>query len=116
MNGLFFEVNGDFLSIVATDGHRLARSSLHIESENISFILPYKSAKDIEKHLKTGQCEMRINSNNVSFVIGTSEITSKLIDGKFPDYRRVIPASNENKVIASRDQLKNSVSRAVVLA
>ena len=107
---------------VATEGHRLALSSSKMEGDNekergTQVILPRKGVMELQR-LLDGQNEIkvRLSDNHIQVKFETVSFTSKLIDGKFPEYGRVIPSNTENKLIASKNDLKTALSRAAILS
>ena len=121
LNGMLWEVESGVLRVVATDGHRLALCSLNADiqsNETLQVILPRKGVIEMARLL--------INDNeDVRVVIGTNHIratttdftfTSKLVDGKFPDYDRVLPKSTTKAVFGSREELKQAFSRTAILS
>lgn len=119
LNGLLLVVTGNELRVVSTDGHRLAYASEHLsESQTrIEVILPRKTIIELSRLLADNDdaLEVRLSPNQAVFRFGDIELVSKLIDGKFPDYERVIP-QNHNKVITiSRTTLLQSLHRAAIL-
>jgi DNA polymerase-3 subunit beta len=121
LNGLLLLVDGDELRAVATDGHRLAYTSTII-GENVAlpkqeFILPRKTVLELSRLLSDSDDPVSIEmmSNQIRFEFGNIVLVSKLIDGKFPDYERVIPANLKNQVVLNRATLLQSMSRAKIL-
>lgn len=121
LNGMLWEVESGVLRVVATDGHRLALCSLNADihsDETLQVILPRKGVIEMARLL--------INDNeDVRVVIGTNHIratttdftfTSKLVDGKFPDYDRVLPKTTTKSVFGSREELKQAFSRTAILS
>ncbi|MBM3390513.1 MAG: DNA polymerase III subunit beta [Betaproteobacteria bacterium] len=119
LNGLLLVVAGNEIRVVATDGHRLAYASEKL-SETLTrteVILPRKTILELSRLLADNDdaLEISLTPNQAIFRFGTVELVSKLIDGKFPDYERVIP-KNHNKVITlSRTVLLQSLHRAAIL-
>lgn len=95
LNGMLFETSGSVLRTVATDGHRLAVCSLDIGQElpDHSVIVPRKGVIELMRLLDGGDAllKLEIGSNNIRAHVGGFIFTSKLVDGRFPDYRRVLP-------------------------
>ncbi|GHU08218.1 DNA polymerase III subunit beta [Betaproteobacteria bacterium] len=121
LNGLLLLVDGSELRAVATDGHRLAYASMTI-GENISLprqelILPRKTVLELNRLLADNEdpVQIEMTSNQVRFQFGSITLVSKLIDGKFPDYERVVPASLKNFVSLNRSELLKSLTRAAIL-
>ena len=106
LNGIFIhltEAGGkNFLTGVATDSHRLSSSSLEIDSPSnpISFILPKKTVFQLCSLLSENneKLTIQIGENKIKFALGKTTLISKVIDGKFPDYKKVVPTNN-NKVL-----------------
>ena len=121
LNGLLLQVNEGELCCVSTDGHRLAlhRTPADVEtSEPISSIIPRKAINELGRLI--GSDDSRINlsvtSNHLQVSLGSLQMTSKLIDGKFPDFESVIPLDSDNVALVDRDQLKQALSRSAILA
>tara|TARA_B100001093_G_scaffold496664_1_gene542655 strand:+ start:4400 stop:5515 length:1116 start_codon:yes stop_codon:yes gene_type:complete len=119
LNGIFLhltEAHGrNFLTGVATDSHRLSSSSVEIENiDNFSsLILPRKTVFQLCSLLTefTDKLSMQISENKIKFTIGTIKLISKVIDGKFPDYKKVVPSSNEKALVLSSKDFINSIER-----
>jgi DNA polymerase-3 subunit beta len=120
LNGMLLEVAGNVLRTVATDGHRLAfcETSLEKEIGNAQqVIVPRKGVLELQRLLGTdGDVEIALGSNHVRAQIGDIRFTSKLIDGRFPEYGRVIPNDPPKKVQADRDLLRAAMQRAAILS
>ncbi len=121
LNGLLLLVEGSELRAVATDGHRLAFSSMSL-GEAVSLprqelILPRKTVLELNRLLADSEDPLQIDmaSNQICFKFGSISLVSKLIDGKFPDYERVIPSSLKNVVALNRTTLLQSMVRAAIL-
>lgn len=121
LNGLLLEIESGMLRAVATDGHRLALKEVAIKS-NVKdlqqIIVPRKGVMELVRLIdNTSQdLEVKISTNHIRFQIGHIRFTSKLIDGKFPDYERVIPKEIGNQLIADREVLRQSLTRASILS
>ena len=121
LNGLLLLVDGNELRAVATDGHRLAYASMPLEGEATSprqeLILPRKTVLELNRLLADSDEPLSIElaSNQIRFQFGQINLVSKLIDGKFPDYERVIPATLKNIVALNRVALLQSMVRAAIL-
>ena len=119
LNGIFLhltEAHGrNFLTGVATDSHRLSSSSIEIENiENFtSLILPRKTVFQLCSLLAESneKLSMQTSENKVKFILGKIKLISKVIDGKFPDYKKVVPAKNEKSLIVSSKDFINSIER-----
>ena len=121
LNGLLLEVAEKTIKAVATDGHRLAFDETDIKKsseETRQIIVPRKGVTELIRLLQTSQddANIRISKNHIQITSGNLSFTSKLIDGKFPDYQRVIPEISETVVTANREDLKNSLARASILS
>ena len=111
LNGVFLhitEAHGrNFLTGVATDSHRLSSSSLEIENTNdfSSLILPKKTVFQLCSLLTdtNDQLTVQTSENKIKFSIGKIKLVSKVIDGKFPDYKKVVPIDNKKLVVSSHD-------------
>ena len=121
LNGLLLLVDGNELRAVATDGHRLAYASMPLEGEATSprqeLILPRKTVLELSRLLADNDEPLLIElaANQIRFKFGQISLVSKLIDGKFPDYERVIPATLKNVVTLNRAALLQSMVRAAIL-
>ena len=119
LNGIFLhltEAHGrNFLTGVATDSHRLSSSSLEIDniSDFTSLILPRKTAFQLCSLLteSTEQLKMQTSENKIKFNLGNTKLISKVIDGKFPDYKKVVPTNNDKTLIVSSNEFINSIER-----
>ncbi len=119
LNGLLLMVDGKELRAVATDGHRLAFASVEIEADMVrqEMILPRKTVLELNRLLVDTDDVLHITlaPNQVRFAFGSVVLVSKLIDGKFPDYERVIPASLRNHMTVGRQTLMQAMQRAAIL-
>ncbi len=120
LNGLLVVVEGSQLKLVATDGHRLAYVSLEIGGKlaRQEVIVPRKTVIELAKLLGDTDDEVKIElaATQASFSFGSIELVSKLIDGKFPDYTRVIPTGHKNQLVAQREPLRQALQRAAILS
>lgn len=116
LNGLLIEQNGSSITTIGTDGHRLAVSSTDAECGSGSFILPNGAVAELAKLLDGGPVFMAVGDRTVSFDLGRIHLISKLIDGKFPDYNRVIPASNPHSALIDKQDFLSALSQASVFA
>lgn len=120
LNGLLLVAHNGELKLVATDGHRLAYASEEIGSQiqdRVEVILPRKTVLELSRQLADNDeaLEITLMPTQARFSFGDVEFVSKLIDGKFPDYERVIP-QNQNKTISlDRALLQHSLQRAAIL-
>jgi DNA polymerase III subunit beta len=119
LNGIFLhltESHGrNFLTGVATDSHRLSSSSLEIENtaDFTSIILPRKTVFQLCSLLAetSEQLTMHISENKIKFTIGKIKLISKVIDGKFPDYKKVVPSTNDKTLVVSSKDFISSIER-----
>ena len=119
LNGIFLhltEAHGrNFLTGVATDSHRLSSSSLEIDNTNnfTSLILPRKTVFQLCSLLTetSDQLVMQTSENKIKFSLGNMKLISKVIDGKFPDYKKVVPTTNDKTLIVSSKDFINSIER-----
>ncbi|MEO8249220.1 MAG: DNA polymerase III subunit beta [Burkholderiales bacterium] len=119
LNGILFVAEEKQLSLVATDGHRLAfaSSALDVDVPRQEVILPRKTVIELQRLLSDaeGAIEMRFATNQARFVFGDMEFVTKLVEGKFPDYNRVIPKSHKNHFTLGRAPLLASLQRTAIL-
>ena len=120
LNGILFIAEGKTLTLVATDGHRLALAQAQLEQDVPSkqeVILPRKTVLELQRLLKDEDTaiEMRFANNQAKFVFSKMEFVTKLVEGKFPDYNRVIPKNHKNVVVMGRAPLLASLQRAAIL-
>lgn len=119
LNGILFVAEGKQLSLVATDGHRLAFASatLDVEVPRQEVILPRKTVLEMQRLLSDaeGAIEMQFANNQAKFSFGGMEFVTKLVEGKFPDYNRVIPKGHKNTVTLGRAPLLASLQRTAIL-
>lgn len=119
LNGLMLLVEGKELRAVATDGHRLAYASVEIEADlpRQELILPRKTVLELNRLLLESEEALKITltTNQIRFAFGSVVLVSKLIDGKFPDYERVVPASLRNHMTVGRQTLMQAMTRAAIL-
>ena len=123
LNGILFVAEGKTLSLVATDGHRLAFASatLDVEVPKQEVILPRKTVIELQRLLSDAggdnqpQIAMQFANNQAKFTFGDMEFVTKLVEGKFPDYNRVIPKNHRNSVTLGRVPLLASLQRTAIL-
>jgi DNA polymerase III subunit beta len=120
LNGMLLEIDGQLLRAVATDGHRLALSEATLDSKaknSQQVIVPRKGVLELQRVLTPeGTASVAIGSNHVRAQIGDVRFTSKLIDGRFPEYSRVIPSAPAAAVRADRDVLRQALQRTAILS
>lgn len=121
LNGLLFEVSEQQLRAVATDGHRLSLAEVDLSS-SISgekhVILPRKGVQEMIRFLDDSDAEvqLQIGANHMRATLKDLTFTSKLIDGRFPDYNRVIPATQSKRVMVMRTPFRETLNRAAILS
>lgn len=119
LNGILFVAEGKKLSLVATDGHRLAFASaeLDVDVPKQEVILPRKTVLELQRLLsdKEGGIEMQFAANQAKFSFDGMEFVTKLVEGKFPDYNRVIPKNHKNIVTLGRVPLLASLQRTAIM-
>jgi DNA polymerase-3 subunit beta len=120
LNGLLMVVEDKSLKVIATDGHRLAYAAIALDAKlpRQEVIVPRKTVLELAKLLADSEDEVRVelSETQAAFGFGTIELVSKLVDGKFPDYTRVIPVGHKNKLSIGRDVLRQSLMRAAILS
>jgi DNA polymerase-3 subunit beta len=120
LNGLLVLVEDQQLRLVATDGHRLAYAAMALASNlpRQEVIVPRKTILELSKLLADSDEEVRIDlsAGQAAFGFGAVELVSKLVDGKFPDYTRVIPTQHKNRLSLDRELLRQSLQRAAILS
>lgn len=119
LNGMLLETDGKMLRTVATDGHRLALCEMDLpgKAQGQQVIIPRKGVLELQRLLGTeGDVSITIGSNHVRAQIGDVRLTSKLIDGRFPEYSRVIPSAPPKAVVADREVLRAALQRTSILA
>ena len=119
LTGVYFNTAEEALYIAATDGYRLAeRMFIDKVKSDVSAIVPTASLQEVLRSIPEEVSEIGIlfDDNQVRFRVGELEITSKLIDGTFPDYRQLIPKDNEIKIAVDRDELNRIVKMAALFA
>jgi DNA polymerase-3 subunit beta len=119
LNGILFIAEGKQLTLVATDGHRLALAQAMLDNDvpKQEVILPRKTVLELQRLLKDEDTaiEMRFAGNQARFSFSGMEFVTKLVEGKFPDYNRVIPKNHKNSVVMGRAPLLASLQRAAIL-
>jgi DNA polymerase-3 subunit beta len=120
LNGMLLEIDNTLLRAVATDGHRLAlcETELAAKAKNSQqVIVPRKGVLELQRVLTPeGVADVAIGTNHVRAQIGDIRFTSKLIDGRFPEYSRVIPAAPPASIKADRDTLRQALQRTAILS
>ncbi|MHB0991907.1 MAG: DNA polymerase III subunit beta [Burkholderiales bacterium] len=120
LNGMLLVLEGQQITVVATDGHRLclAADKLTTTVNKQEIIIPRKTIAELIKLLNDSDSLLDINiyKNQVKFDIGNIQLISKVIEGKFPDYHRVIPTTHKNIMVADRTVLQHALQRASILS
>jgi DNA polymerase-3 subunit beta len=121
LNGMLFEVGKDYLRLVATDGHRLAMETLQMQNsigETQQQILPRKGVMELSRLLndEDGAIDLTFGQNHIRARVPEYSFTSKLVDGKFPDYNRVLPKGGNKVVIGDCQELRQAFARASILS
>jgi DNA polymerase-3 subunit beta len=121
LNGMLWEMQGDHFKVVATDGHRLAMATLDKVSpggENRQVILPRKGVIELGRLLqeKDETIQILIGSSHLRATTAAVTFSSKLVDGKFPDYQRVLPRNTDKQVLADREDLRAALARTAILS
>src|SRR3954467_2064654 len=120
LNGLLLIAEGPRLTMVATDGHRLAYASTQLEQEveKSEVIIPRKAILELAKLLQDVEAEVEIQflPNQVRFIFSGIDVISKVVDGKFPDYTRVIPTNYKKHFAIGRIVLQQALQRASILS
>ena len=122
LNGLLIEVSDNHVLSVATDGHRLAKTVIPMEQlgiELVQSIVPRKAVIEISKFLDSNSDDnvsIKLNTSHILVQSGDFMFISKLIDGRFPDYEKVIPATLDKHIIINRSNLIEILSRAAILS
>jgi len=122
LNGMLLELSNRQLRCVATDGHRLALSDLHDDAfqvdEKVQLIVPRKGIHELSRSLGAldEAVELIFGENHLTAKTANFTFITKLIDGKFPDYQRVLPLAGDNIVLGQRHELKEAFNRAAILS
>ncbi|MCB1666885.1 MAG: DNA polymerase III subunit beta [Porticoccaceae bacterium] len=120
LNGMLWEVEGDTLRAVATDGHRLAMAECSVSTsaaEKTQAILPRKGVIELSRMLDGDQnISIMLGNNHLRIVTPEYRFTSKLVDGAYPDYRRVLPQGGSKLMEGGKDELRHAFSRTAILS
>ncbi len=120
LNGLLLDVSENKIKAVATDGHRLAYSEINCNTNDQSskVIVPRKGIVELARLLEDNdeQIYIAISSNHIQIKTKNMSFTSKLIDGNYPDYNRVIPKDSDKEVIINRESLQQALARTSILS
>ncbi len=120
MNGIFFDLTEDKITLVATDAHRLVRyTNMNVKNGNpVSFILPKKPANILKNVLakEEGEVQVTFGQKNAKFEFGQTLVVCRQIEGRFPNYNAVIPQNNQNRVVVDKQTIVNACKRVAVFA
>ncbi len=121
LNGMLLEVHANTLRTIATDGHRLAVNAFQSEikcDHRLQIIVPRKGVNELMRLLdnKDDAVNIEVGTNHIQVISDSYRFTSKLLEGRFPDYKRVIPKSGDKEIIIDRDILKQALQRASILS
>lgn len=121
LNGMLLSIEGDVIRVVTTDGHRLAYCEGKLEaplSENIQCIVPRRTVMEMLRLIPDNEENITISVSAAEIRVNWTNITlsSKLVEGKFPDYNRVIPLNNNNIFVVKREVLLAALKRTAILA
>jgi DNA polymerase-3 subunit beta len=120
LNGIMFSFKENLLTMVATDGRRLAMAEQELEfpqSSEIEFIVPTKAVNELARLLNdAGEVTIRVTGSQAGFDMGRSLLVTKLIEGNYPNYRQVIPGEPKERITIEREAFLKSVSRVSLLA
>ena len=120
LNGLLVETDGQYLRAVATDGHRLALCQVKLSGNKMpeqQVIVPRKGVLELQRLMSgEGDVDLQLGSNHVRIELEGIRFTSKLIDGRFPEYERVIPQDTSNQLSADRELFKGALQRTAILS
>jgi len=120
LNGMLLETGGKYLRAVATDGHRLALCQANLDGgdlEEQQVIVPRKGVLELQRLMSgEGNLDIELGSNHIRIQLDGIRFTSKLIDGRFPEYDRVIPKESSNELKADRGEFKSALQRTAILS
>ena len=120
LNGILLKMKNNNLTLVATDGRRLAIADKKLSTpanKEIQIIIPIKTIHELNRNLQEeGELSLVLGANQVLFEVDDTAIISRLIEGQFPDYQQVIPPVSQNKIKISRDLFMMAVRRAALLS
>lgn len=119
LNGLLLDLRPGLLRAIATDGHRLSKAEMALTqgpTEIRQMIIPRKGVLEIQKLLGEGDIELQISTNLICASMNGIRFTSKLVDGRFPDYEKVIPSHLPRTLLVNRLELRQCLARAAILS
>ena len=127
LSGVFFSISGDSMLLVGTDSYRLSEKRIKVKSglgEDCQFILPLRTAQELvrvasveyDEESESNDLVLYISENQCLFAVGGVELVSRLIDGRYPDYKQIIPAKHECLAVVPRDELMRAVKAAAIFS
>jgi len=119
LNGMLLELRDGFMTCVATDGHRLACAEFNakvVSNSEVSIIIPRNMITEIASVIGDEEVFVKISSRNIQFSVGNTTFASKLIDGKYPDWRGVIPQPQSNMLVCDTNEIKSALNRVGILS
>jgi len=120
LNGLLLETGQKWLRAVATDGHRLALCEVELDEQKMpeqQVIVPRKGVLELQRLIGgEGELQIELGSNHIRIQLEHIRYTSKLIDGRFPEYERVIPQDTDNQLTADREAFRGALQRTAILS
>ena len=120
LNGMLLETSGKYLRAVATDGHRLALCQVELDGADLEeqqVIVPRKGVLELQRLMSgDGDLNIELGSNHIRIQLEGIRFTSKLIDGRFPEYERVIPKESSNELKANRSEFRGALQRTAILS
>jgi len=120
LNGILCSFKDNKLTLVATDGRRLALVDIELEfprSQEVDIIIPTKAVTEIQRLLgDEGDVKLSVGENQVAFEVGGTLLVSKLVEGNYPNYRQVIPNETKERITLEREAFLNAVHRVSLLA
>jgi len=120
LNGLFMQVENDQLITVATDGHRMSvgQTSLASSASPMAVIVPRKGVLELMRLIGDEDIPVTVLADDNHLCVKAAEFvfTTKLVEGRFPDYQRLVPQGGDKILIANRDELKQAITRAAILS
>jgi DNA polymerase-3 subunit beta len=119
LTGVLMAAEGGGLRLVATDSYRLAVRDLEgsaVLDEGQSVLVPSRALRELVRALGAGDVTLRLGEREATFEVGTTRVTTRLIEGEFPNYRGLIPSTYPNRMVVSRDALGDAVRRVRLMA
>ncbi len=119
LTGVLMAAEGGGLRLVATDSYRLAVRDLEgkaVLEEGQSVLVPSRALRELVRALGEGEVTLRLGEREATFEVGTTRVTTRLIEGEFPNYRGLIPSSYPNRMVVSREALGDAVRRVRLMA